>query len=463
MKTNRILTIIGAVLVAVGAIVTQSCSGVRGLAAPDLAGMPARLAPGYTDTLSLADTEWWRFYDDSLLCRVINRTLENNRDLLAARARVQEYERLYGVTRLNLMPEVTATAGGSYETNDYYGGKDAHDLTTEIKASVSWELNLWGAQTWEQRQARAGYLEQLEGERAMRMSLVAKVASAYFNLIALRNELAIVRRTLETRVISVDKARLRFEGGMTSEIVYQQAVVEYATTASLEPMLESRLRETRNGIALLMGAFPDDLMLDSVGGIEVSLPADVPVGLPSTLLQRRPDIRMAEQHLAGALAAVGLSYAERFPRIRIALTGGVENDAFRDLLRSPFSYTLGNIAGSVLDFGRRKRRYQASIAAYDRARYEYEQSVLTAFGEVDNAITYYNKARQAARLKNELCEAARKYVTLANAQYNGGSVAYIDVLDAQRRYFDAQIALSNAVRDECLALVNLYKALGGGW
>ncbi|MDO4320135.1 MAG: TolC family protein, partial [Bacteroidales bacterium] len=343
------------------------------------------------------------------------------------------------------------------------GGKDSHDLTPELKLTVAWEINLWGAQTWEQRRARAGYLAEIERERAMRMSLVAEVASTYFRLIALRNELAIVQRTLQTRIEGVEKARLRFEGGMTSEIVYQQAVVEYATTASLEPDLKSRLTQTRNALSLLMGAMPDDLLADSVQGIEVSLPADVPAGLPSTLLQRRPDIRMAEQQLAAAMAGVGVAYADRFPRIRIALTGGFENDAFADLLRSPFSYTLGNIAGPILDFGRRKRRYQASIAVYDQARYAYEQSVLTAFSEVDNAISVYNNTRHTARLKQELCNAAMKYVTLAHAQYLGGSLAYIDVLDAQRRYFDAQIALSNAVRDECLALVSLYKSLGGGW
>lgn len=459
MKLRKIIAI------SVVAAAVASCSGTRDLTPAQLPELPVSLTPGQmpADSLSIADVDWWHFYNDSLLVTVINRTLDNNRDLQAARARVTEYERLYGIQRLNLAPEVSGVAGFTNETNDYYGGKDSHDLIPELKVTVAWEINLWGAQTWEKRRARANYLAEVERERAMRMSLVAEVASAYFRLIALRNELAIVQRTLQTRIESVEKARLRFEGGMTSEIVYQQAVVEYATTASLEPALKSRVAETRNAIALLMGAMPDDMLVDSIESIEVSVPADIPAGFPSTLLQRRPDIRMAEQQLAAALANVGVSYADRFPRLRIAVTGGFENKGFENLLRSPFSYTLGNIAGSILDFGRRKRRYQASIAAYDQARYAYEQSVLTAFGEVDNAITYYNSARRSARLKQELCNAALKYVTLAHAQYMGGSLAYIDVLDAQRRYFDSQIALSNAVCDECLALVNLYKALGGGW
>ena len=186
------------------------------------------------------------------------------------------------------------------------------------------------------------------------------------------------------------------------------------------------------------------------------------IGVPSDLLTRRPDLRAAEMRLRASLADVGITYADRFPRFTINLTGGVENDRLANLIRSPFSYVIGSLMGPVFDFGKRKKKYEASIAAYDRARIGYEKSVLTAFKEVNDAKISYNSARETAQLKTELRNAAMEYVKLAKIQYAGGTSLYLDVLDAQRRYFDAQIALSNTVRDEYLSLVRLYKSLGGG-
>lgn len=183
----------------------------------------------------------------------------------------------------------------------------------------------------------------------------------------------------------------------------------------------------------------------------------------SDLLKRRPDVRAAEQQLASAMANVGYTYADRFPRLRIGFTPGFENDELPKFFKSPFSYTLANITGPIFDFGRKKKKYQAAIAAYDQARYSYEKSVIQAFTEVNTAISTYRRIKETTKLKVELRDATVKYVQLAHLQYRAGSLSYIDVLDAQRRYFDAQIGVSNALRDEYLALINLYKVLGGGW
>ena len=167
--------------------------------------------------------------------------------------------------------------------------------------------------------------------------------------------------------------------------------------------------------------------------------------------------------MRAALAQVGVSYADRFPSIRFSLTGGWENNDVPGLFRSPFTYALGELAGSVFDFGRRKRRYKAAEAVYEQARLRYEQAVLTAFSEVADAAEAFRKARQTTALRRELREAALKYVDLARIQYRAGATAYIDVLDAQRRFFEAQIGLGNAVRDEHLAFIEVYRALGGGF
>lgn len=439
-----------------------SCSAVRHCKAPDLK-LPATVAGDYADSLTVADMAWWEFYGDTILCRIIDRTLANNRDMLAAAARVERMRELYRVGKAERLPMFNASTYGNHETNDYAEKNPVRDPEFGLKVSVSWELDLWGNLRWAKRRSDAEYRATVEDWRAMRMTLVAEVAAAYFRLVALDNELGIVRQTLVTRSEGVVQAKLRFEGGLTSETVYQQAKVEYAAAASLIPDLERRIEITENAISLLMGEFPDWKVLRAEMNTDVEMPATLPVGLPSGLLQRRPDVRASEQRLRSAMASVGMAYADRFPRLTFGLTGGWENDGLEGFFRSPFSYVAGTLASPVFGFGRRQAKYRAALAAYDEARLDYERKVLEVFRETDDAVVTYRNMRRTAALKVNLREAARKYVELANLQYRAGSINYIDVLDAQRRYFDAQIGLSNAVRDEHLAMVELYKALGGGW
>ena len=440
----------------------SSCSAVRHCQAPEVE-MPGQIAPGYTDSLTIADLNWWQFYGDSTLRRVIELTLENNKDMLAAAARVEQMRQLYRISKAGRLPNFTANVLADNETNDYADESSVRDPEFGAKLSVSWELDLWGNLRGAKRKGGAEYLSSVEDWRAMRMTLVAEVATAYFQLMALDNELSIVRRTLRTRSEGVQQAQLRFEGGLTSETVYQQAKVEYASTATLIPDLESRVEIMENSIALLMGKSPDWEVLRGQMNIEAEFPDSLPVGLPSGLLQRRPDVRASEQQLRSAMASAGMAYADRFPRLTFNLVGGWENDELQGFFRSPFSYVAGAIAAPVFGFGRKQAKYRAALAAYDVARLGYEKKVLEVFKEANDAVVTYRNVRKTAALKVALRDAARKYVELANLQYRSGSINYIDVLDAQRRYFDAQIGLSNAVRDEHLALVQLYKALGGGW
>lgn len=212
-----------------------------------------------------------------------------------------------------------------------------------------------------------------------------------------------------------------------------------------------------------MGELPGEVRRQDGFPLYLSLPDSLPVGLPSELLKRRPDVRGSELRLQAAMANVGMKYADRFPNLRLSVTGGWENDEVAHWLQSPYSYLLGNIAGTIFDFGKRKRKYKAAIAAYDRARYTYEQSVIAAFTEVNDAIITLRKKHEASLLQSQLSDAAAKYVKLAALQYRAGSLNYLDVLDAQRRFFDAQIGVNYALRDEYLAMVNLYLVLGGGW
>lgn len=437
------------------------CSIQKKCKSPDL-DIPEEIVAGQSDSLSLSDSNWWEIYSDTTLCRLIERTLDHNRNLQSAEAHVRQLEELYRVSKAARLPVIDGTAYANRETNDYADTKYSNDPEIGIKARLSWEADLWGSLRWAKRKGAAEYLASVEGARAMQMALVAEVATAYFELVALDHELEIVHRTVETREESVQQARLRFEGGLTSETNYQQAKVELASAAALIPNLELQIAQKENQISVLAGGFPGRVERANLD-LNVVMPEALPIGLSSTLLQRRPDVRQSEEQLKAAMAAVGVAYADRFPRLTFTLTGGVENGHFKGLLESPFTYMAANLTAPLFAFGTKRAKYRAALAAYDQARLGYEQKVLEVFQEVNDAVVAYRNMRRTAELKYNLREAARQYVVLAKLQYINGVIRYIDVLDAQRKFFDAQIEESNAVRNEHLALVQLYKALGGGW
>ncbi|MCH5226336.1 MAG: TolC family protein [Muribaculaceae bacterium] len=444
-------------------IILSSCSGVKNLTKPDIQ-LPLTLGgQEQMDSLTIADLGWWEFYGDEYLRDIIEKVLSENKQLHIAAERIEQAQYLYKVERSKLLPELSFTLPWNHETNSYYKELDLIDPEIGVKANISWEVDLFGALQWNKKKAMAQYEATLEDERAMRMSLVAQTASAYFRLVALDNELEIVRSSMETREEGVRLAKLRFDGGLTSETVYQQALVQYATAAAMVPNLEYNIKVAENQLLLLMGSLPDEKVERSSSLKDNTLNDRIPLGLPSQLLDRRPDIRSMENKLRVAVANVGYTYAKRFPSLNISLIGGVEDNDFKNLFRSPFSYVAENFVAPLVDFGKRKNTYKAAISAYNQARLSYEEKVLQAFGEVDNALTRYQTARLAVTRDSELLEAAFKYQDLTWKQYRGGTINYIDVLDAQRRYLEARIARMNAIRDEHLALVQLYKALGGGW
>ena len=451
-------------LVLISGMSVSSCSPAKHCAAPELDLPDMYSEDAGTDSLTIADIEWWKVYSDTTLQRLISDALEYNKDMLIAAGRVRELEYRYRVQRADLWPSVSANAYAQNEYNNY-GGHEPEPDDPEIgipKLSLSWEIDLWGHLRWASREKLAEYLSSVEAKRAVKMTIVADVARAYYELLSLDNELNIVRRTLSTRQAGVNTAKLRFEGGLTSEVPYQQSLVELATTASLVPDLEARVAMKESELAFLTGSYPKTIERERAL-LELSYNKEVPLGVPSRLLERRPDIREAHQDLLAAQAAVGVAQAERFPTFTIDLTGGVESNAFSNLFRSPFYFAGAELASPIFQFGKKKSQFKAAIARYDQTRYEYEKTVMQAFREVYDASVNFNSARKNTGLKFDLQEATRKYVSLTMSQYINGTINYLDLLDAQRAYFDAQVELSNAIMNEHLALVDLYKALGGGW
>lgn len=454
-----ISVVLGVVLAAM-----VSCgAAVKMCKQPEL-DLPEEIVAGEIDSLSIADVEWWEFYGDEVLKGFIEHALENNKDVNIATAKVEQLRALNRMDRAAWFPKIGASAMIDNEVENYTDSGHKTIPQIDLKLDLSWEIDLWGSIRWANERSKADYMASVEAERAMRMTIIAEVATAYYELLALENELLIVNRTLQTRMEGVEQARLRYEGGLTSETVYQQAQVEYASTAALIPAIETKIAVTKSALKALMGEYPDfEMEYSRMKILDRDVPVALPLGLPSELLTRRPDLRESEQRLKAASAAVGVAYTDRFPKLTLGVTGGWENGSFTNFFSAPYSLVVGKLAAPLFEFGRRKAKYQAAIHAYDVARLDYEERVLMAFKECSDAYVRYCNARRTTQLKNELREAALKYVELATFQYRYGGTKYIDVLDAQRRYFDAQIGQSNAVRDEYIALVQLYKALGGGW
>ena len=456
----------GKALLAVAAVMlggfAVSCSPARYCAEPEL-DMPEQFMSGLPlDSLTIADVEWWNIYPDTLLQNLIGQALEYNKDMLVAAERVRELELRYRIQRADLWPSLGINAAADNEYNNYGGSDPSDDPQIDLKPVLSWEIDLWGHLRWASKARMAEYLASVEAQRALRMTLIADVATAYFELLALDNELDIVRSTLITRKEGVTQAKLRLDGGLTDEIPYQQALVELATTEALIPDLERRIALKESEIAFLAGSYPKDISRAETAN-ELNYRKNIPVGVPSDLLWRRPDLRQSELQLQAAAAQVGVAQAERFPTLTIDLQGGLESNSFLNILKSPFYYAAASIAAPVFQFGKRKAAFKAAISEYEQARLEYEKTVMQAFREVHDAVVTYRSAQKNTDVKYELMQAALKYVDLTNIQYINGAIRYLDLLDAHRVYLDAQVEYSDAVMDEYISVVNIYKALGGGW
>lgn len=431
-----------------------SCKLGKHYTRPEL-GLPGEIDGIRGDSLSVRELKWWDLYTDPALQQLIRQTLEYNKDMQIAAARIKELMETRRISKADLFPKINARVNAEREYDR------SPDNVFEAKGLLSWEVDLWGKLRWANQAAMAEYLQSVEGKQALQLSLIAQVAQAYFELTALDQELAIVRQTLAAREEGVRLAKLRFEGGLTSETSLKQAQVELARTQTLTPELERKIQLKENEITLLAGQYPKPVQRGQ--HIEQQqLPATLPVGLPSELLERRPDIRQAEYRLKVAYAKVGVAYTSMFPKLTLTGHYGLESNALSNFLQAPYFYLGGELLAPVFNMGKNRAKLRGAKAVQEQETYNYQKVVLQAFTEVSNALVSSRKSREIRESRQKLEAAARAALDLATLQYINGIINYLDVLDAQRGYFDAQIGLNNAIRDELLAKVELYKVLGGG-
>lgn len=437
-----------------------ACKVGKKYARPDL-GLPSAIEEG-AGAASIDSLSWRSLYTDTVLQRLISTALENNKDMLTAAAKIKEMAAEKRISFAGLFPEIDARLYGQKERLNYGGDNPTKTPEYGAKAVMSWEVDLWGNLRWADEAALADYMETVEARQALQLTIISEVATAYYELGSLKKELRIVQQTVDARQEGVRLAKLRFEGGLTSETSYRQAEIELSRTETLIPDLEKEINLKENDLAFLLGKYAGELPVGLTYGAQY-LPDSLPVGLPSALLERRPDMRMAEHHLRAANARVGVAYTNLFPKITLTGNLGGESRELGDLLKSPAWFIAGELLTPLFDMGRNRASLKAERARYEQEVYQYQKNVLEAFREVNDALISLRKTKEVRASFARLEASAQTHSRLAYLQYINGITNYIDVLDAQRTLLDAQISLNDAELAEQLSIVDLYKALGGGY
>jgi multidrug efflux system outer membrane protein len=442
-----------------------SCSFAPPYQRPD-AGVPAehRLAkPG--ETTSIADLPWWEVFRDPALQGLIREALASNQDLALATARVAEFRALVGVSTADLYPQVSGEAVAAY-------GQPISDRLAEgepgalyqANAAVSWELDLWGRVRNGRAAAIADLVATEDGRHAVVLSLVSGVAQAYLELRALDLQLEIARSNAETRRGTLELFETRAQGGIASDLEVNQARADLAVTLAAIPETEMFIWMKEHQLSVLLGRSPGPI---ARGAPLVDTPAtlELPAGVPAQLLERRPDVLAAEQGVVAAGKRIGVAVANRLPTLSLSGFIGLQSRTVPDLF-DPAALawdTAGGLLAPIFQGGRLKAEEQAARARLEQSVAAYRRAVEVALAEVADASAAVTKLRDVRAARQIQVTATTAASELALARYQGGVSSYLEVLDAQRQQFDAQLSLANAVRDELTSAVQLYRALGGGW
>lgn len=415
-----------------------------------------------------ANLAWWTQFGDKELERLIGIALAENKNALIAAARVEEYYGRYGAQRGQQFPQASVQGQGASQRSSRVGtpaiplGDVTADVYT-VDLGVSFELDLWGRLRRSSEAARADLLAAEENRRTVILSLVSSVAGSYVNLLNLDRQLEISRSTVTTRAESLRIFDLRFKGGVISEIELQQLRSEYEVALAAIPSLERQVAQQENNLSLLLGRNPGGIAR-GVTLDQLALPV-VPSGLPSDLLERRPDIRQAEQQLVAVNARIGVAKAAFYPAISLTGLLGTASGNLSDLFSGAaktWTYAA-TVTQPIFTGGTLLGQLTVSEAQQKQALYGYQQTIQNAFGEVENSLIDQAKTREQVAAQRRQVAALGRYAHLARLRYDNGYTSYIEVLDAERSLFQAQLQLVQAQGLLYVALINLYKAMGGGW
>lgn len=425
-----------------------------------------RMAEAVKEATSIANLPWWELLRDEELQKLVKIALEENKDLQRAVASVEEFQARAQVAKMDFAPQLSASA-----SSPAFGRKTiflfpgfASPFNYYTQGSLSWELDVWGRIRRSNEAARGDLLAKEESRRAVILQLVSGVAEAYFDLLQFDMQLDIARRTLKSWEESVRIAQARLKQGMTSKLDADQFEAERANAAARAAELERQMVQKENQLSVLLGRNPRRIPRGK-SLTEQVMPPEVPPGLPSDLLQRRPDIVQAEQELGAATARIGVAKAERFPKITITGILGAANPQLSQFItnESSFAAVGPGFTGPLFNAQTLGFQQKAFEAQARQAVAHYEQTILVAFKEVEDALVAVTTTREQRKAQAQQVEALRSALNLANLRYKGGLANYLDVLIAQRNLFEAELALTGTHRLHLVSIVQLYKALGGGW
>lgn len=421
------------------------------------------------DQAAFGDLPWFEVFDDPVLQDLIRSALEANFDVRIAAERVLAARATVTIVGADALPQVSANASGAIDspstnTVDAVPGADDPATQANLSGDVAWQIDFWGKVRRASEAARAELLATEMSRRAVIQTLVADLAQAYLELRELDLELEITQISLRTRARSLDLVRVRLQGGVSNQVEVYQASVLVTTAEQLLPDLERRIQQKENQIRVLLGDYPGPVPRGR-SLREQRRPIEIPAGLPSDLLERRPDLVFAEEALVAANARIGAAKALLYPAISLTGSGGLQSEDLSDIAKSGSSFwaILPSISLPIFQGGRLRANVERSEAAERAAAFGYAAAVRQAFREVADALIGAEKLRSFRMKSAELADTLRRQRDLSAVRYRGGVTSYLEVLDTERQQLDAELGLAQSVRDELIAIVELYRALGGGW
>jgi len=415
---------------------------------------------------SIANLRWWELLQDETLQQLIQQALQENKDLKQAVASVEEFQARLNTARMGFVPNMDINANApAFGT---FGGFPFPGFATPFnyygQAMLNWELDIWGRIRRSNEAARADLLAREENRHAVILTLVSAVAQSYFDLLQFDIQRDIARRALSSWEESIAISQAQLQAGITSRLDLDQFEAERANAAARVTELERLIRQKENELSVLLGRNPVSIARGH-SLTEQLIPPEVPAGLPSELLQRRPDILRSEQMLMAATAKIGVAKAARFPKFSITGFLGVASPALSNLLLSGSEFGAAGLglAGPLLNAQSLGFEQRAAEAQARQVLAQYEQTILVAFREVEDALVAVRTANDQRKARQEQVEALRSALNVADLRYQRGITSYVDVLLAKRNLFDAESTLMATHRFHLVSIVQLYKALGGGW
>jgi multidrug efflux system outer membrane protein len=423
----------------------------------------------YAAAADVANTRWWEQFDDPVLTQLIDTALRENKDVRIAAARVEEFAARVDISRSGFYPQIgyNGQASRNQASREAFGGvpsgSDRSYNNYGATLNAGWEIDLWGRIRRATEASRAELLAQEDNRRTVILSLVSAVANTYVTLRQFDRQLEVSEETLATRAEALRLFEMKFKGGVISELELAQVKVEYEQAAAAIPPIEQQIALTENALSVLLGHNPGNISRGK--SIDALLLPEVPAGAPSSLLANRPDILAAEQNLVAANARIGVARSQYFPSISLTGLFGYASEELDNLLQGSANvWSLGGSAlGPIFTGGAITGQVRASEAVQRQSLTAYLQTVQTAFRDVDDALIRVQKSRERLAAEGRRVQALDDYARLAKLRYDEGYASYIEVLDAQRSLFDAQLQYITVRGDVYTSLVNTYKAMGGGW